>query len=107
MSKGDVPADVMVEFFQQRATSAERLRDERLPPSVRQNVKSQECCGSFVRQLASAALGGMNAQQQVVKRKRAIANNDDLAIEHKLLRRELRECLHQLGKIPAQRLAGF
>src|SRR5690349_5660187 len=49
----------------------------------------------------------MNAHEKLIKRRMAVDQDHDFAIQDKLARRQLCESLHKFGEISAERLPGF
>src|SRR5436305_10388211 len=85
----------------------ERLSGQQLAVTVHQQVEAQKRYWGFLCQAADAALGRMNALEQRIEVKMAIAQDHDFAVENKLFRRQRAQCLDQFGKVSAKWLSGF
>jgi hypothetical protein len=78
-----------------------------MAPFIGQQIENDQHRRILRCQLAHAALGRMNAQQQFVERHAALDGDHDFAVEHESLCPQFRQCPDDVRKVALQRLPGL
>src|SRR5262249_52330977 len=97
----------MGKTLQLAAALAQRQMRERAAVRIGQEIKHDQQCGRFCRQLLHAALRRMDALEQVVERERSVKRDDDLAIEDEVTSLQSERRVDDVGKIARQWAAGL
>src|SRR4029078_11527173 len=85
----------------------ERKLGQQLAIGIRQEIEDDQQRRRLLGKLGDAARRRVDALEQIVERKDAIARHHDLAVEDEAFERQLARGFNQIGKIAGERLAGF
>ncbi len=86
---------------------AQRQSGEGVSPGVDQKVEHQQRGRGLGRKSADAALGRMDALEQIVELELVVAPDDDFAVEHEAGRRQRNQRLDKLGKVAGKGLTAL
>jgi len=86
---------------------AQRPLNQRPAVLAEQKIEHEQQGRRLTRELLHPARRGMNALKQGIEGERAIAGNENLAVEHEFFGFDRKHRLDQVGKVAGQRLACF